>query len=196
MFYGETWLVCSRLRSQKNLNCQWRFVYLICSESLKRLLPNLVCWCIIMSQIVFQKDWLAVFKVKVTVKDDIIKIWLFNILSELLIILQPNLVWLNIIKGGLSCEKIGFLCCGPGQDHRRDSWFQWMFTSRLCFLNCWTFYHQTWYGDASSWARLSFKKIGLLSSRSRPQWRIIRSKYNFLIYLPKCLISLQLSTSS
>ena len=39
------------------------------------LLPNLVRWCIIMSQIVFHNDWFAVFKVKVTGKDYIIKIW-------------------------------------------------------------------------------------------------------------------------
>ena len=53
--------------------------------------------CIIMSQIVFQKDWFAVLKVKVTVKDNIIKVWLFNVLSELLILLQLNLVWWYII---------------------------------------------------------------------------------------------------
>ena len=40
------------------------------------LLPNLVWWCNIMSQIVFQKHWFAVFKVKVTVKNNIIKSWL------------------------------------------------------------------------------------------------------------------------
>ena len=40
-------------------------------------------------------------------------------------------------------------------------------------LNCWTFYYQTWYGDASLWAILSSKKSSLLSSRSRSQWRII-----------------------
>ena len=28
--------------------------------------PNLVWWCIIISQIVFQKDWFAVFKIKVS----------------------------------------------------------------------------------------------------------------------------------
>ena len=48
--------------------CQWMFVQMIFSESLNLLLPNLVCWCIIMSHIVFQKDLFAVFKVKVTVK--------------------------------------------------------------------------------------------------------------------------------
>ena len=47
--------------------CQWIFVQMIFSELLNLLLPNLVWWCIIMSQIVFQKDWFAVFKVKVAV---------------------------------------------------------------------------------------------------------------------------------
>ena len=70
---------------------------MISSESLNLLPPNLVWWCIIMSQIALQKDWFAVFKIKVTVKDDIIKIWLFHMLSELLIPLQLNLVWLYII---------------------------------------------------------------------------------------------------
>ena len=73
------------------------FVKMISSESLNLLLPNLVWWCIIMSQIVFQKDLFAVFKVKVTVKAHIIKILLFNILSELLMLLQLNLVWWHII---------------------------------------------------------------------------------------------------
>ena len=70
---------------------------MISSESLNLLLWNLVLWCIIMSQIVFQKDWFAVVKVKGTVQDNIIKICLFNILSELLILLQLNLVWWHII---------------------------------------------------------------------------------------------------
>ena len=70
---------------------------MIFSESLNLLLPNLIWWCIIMSQILFQKDWFAVIKVKVTVKNNIIKTWLFNILSELLILLQVNLVWWHII---------------------------------------------------------------------------------------------------
>ena len=65
------------------LKCQWMFVQMIFSKSLNLLLPNLVWWCIIMNQIVFQKHSFAVFKVKVTVKNNVIKIWLFNILSEL-----------------------------------------------------------------------------------------------------------------
>ena len=52
--------------------CQWMFAQMICSESLNPLQPNLiVIWLIIMIQIVFQKDWFAVFKVKVTVKNNI-----------------------------------------------------------------------------------------------------------------------------
>ena len=68
-----------------------------------------------------QKGWFAIFKVKVTARAHMIRIWQFL----------------------------------------------------LCFLNCWTFYNQTWYGEASLWARLSFKKIGFLFSRSRSQLRII-----------------------
>ena len=75
MFYGEVGLLCSRSRSQQNF----------------------VWWCIIIGQIVFQKDLFTIFKVKVTVKDNVIKIWLFTISSELLILLQLNLVWWYII---------------------------------------------------------------------------------------------------
>ena len=78
--------------------CQWMFVQMISSESQNLLLPNLVWWCIIMSQIVFPKDWFAVYKVKVTVKDQIINMWLSNIPSELLVLLQLNLVWWHIIR--------------------------------------------------------------------------------------------------
>ena len=70
---------------------------MIFSESLNLFLPSLVWWCIIVSQIVSQRDWCAVFKVKVTVKNNMIKILLFNILSELLILLQLYLVWWHII---------------------------------------------------------------------------------------------------
>ena len=46
--------------------------------------------------------------------------------------------------------------------------------SRWYLLTRWTFYYHTWCGDASLWARLSVKKIGLLSSRWRSQLRIIK----------------------
>ena len=62
--------------------------------------------------------------------------------------------------------EIGLLCS-------RSRWQQKVneCLSRWYLLNCWTFYYQTLYGDASLWARLSSKKIGLLCSRFH--WRII-----------------------
>ena len=35
----------------------------------------------------------------------------------------------------------------------------------ICIVNHWTFYNQTWCGDASSWVRVWCEKIDLLSSR-------------------------------
>ena len=64
------------------------FVQMISSESVNLLLPSLLRWWIIMSQIILQKDWFAVCMVKVTVNDHIIKILLSKIFSELLILLQ------------------------------------------------------------------------------------------------------------
>ena len=58
-------------------NYQWMFVQMLSSETLNLLLLNLVWWCNIMSQIVFEKDWFAVFKIMVIVMDNVIKIWQF-----------------------------------------------------------------------------------------------------------------------
>ena len=80
-------------------------VQVILSESLNILLPVMVRWCIIMNQSAFQKDWFAAFKVKVTVMDHIIKVWLSNTFSELLIFLQLNLVWWHIIVGWIVLWK-------------------------------------------------------------------------------------------
>ena len=74
----------------------------------------------------FQKDWFAVFKVKVKVivMDNIIKICLFNILPELLILFQLNLV-----------------CCLKVQGHSEGSFDQiWLFTPYL--PKCWSFCNQ------------------------------------------------------
>ena len=42
-----------------------------------------------------------------------------------------------------------------------------------CYLLCWTFCNQTWYGDETSWAKISCKKIGFPSWSSGSQWRLI-----------------------
>ena len=45
-------------------------------------------------------------------------------------------------------------------------------------LCCWTFGNQTRYGDATSWAKMSCKKIGLLSSKFRVTVRAHLIKYD------------------
>ena len=95
--WWRNWIVVFKVKviaNFQNVRCLSRWYFL---NRWTFLLPNMVWWCIIMSQIVFQKDWFAVFKVKVTVTDNIIKICLLNILSELLILLQLNLVRWHII---------------------------------------------------------------------------------------------------
>ena len=62
MSYEEIGSMCSRSRSQQISKCYWLFVQMRSSESQNLLLPNLVWWCIIMRQSVFQKDWVAVFR--------------------------------------------------------------------------------------------------------------------------------------
>ena len=44
------------------------FVQMIPSKPTNILLPNLVLWCIIMSQSVVQRGWFSIFKVKVTAR--------------------------------------------------------------------------------------------------------------------------------
>ena len=108
-----------------------------------------------------------------TVKDHTIKVWLSNVSSELLILLQLNLELWHITTSWIVVWKdFGLLCCG--QDHRNGSKSEWMFTGQY-LLNCWTFCNQTWYGDAPSRARVSCKKLGLLSSSSRSRWCLILS---------------------
>ena len=61
---------------------------MISSELPNILLPNLVWWCIILSQIVFQKDWVCCLQVQGHSE---------GLSSELLILLHLNLVWWHII---------------------------------------------------------------------------------------------------
>ena len=42
-------------------------------------------------------------------------------------------------------------------------------------FNCRTFCNQTWYGDATLWAKVLCKKVGLLSSSSGSHWGLIYS---------------------
>ena len=52
----------------------------------------------------------------------------------------------------------------------QGSEFQWMFIWTMISPQLQTCY-QTWFDDATSWAKVSCKKIGLLSSSSGSEWR-------------------------
>ena len=74
----KKWNYCVQGRGHfEGSNCQLMSVQMISSKLLNMLLPNLVLWCIIMSWNVMQKDWFAIFKVKVTARANMIKIWQF-----------------------------------------------------------------------------------------------------------------------
>ena len=160
---------------------------MIFSESLNLLLPNLVWWCIIMSQVFFQKDWFAVFKMKITVKNNIIKIWLPNILSEPLILLRLNLVWWYIINHKVDClvkrldcsvvVMVKFTEKVQNSSEHSSEWY---------LLCCWTFCNQTWYGDATSRAKISCKKIVSCLQVQGHSEGSFDQIWLFLPYLPNC----------
>ena len=58
-------------------------------------------------------------------------------------------------------------------------------------LSFWTFCNQTWYDDATSWAKVSCKKIGLLSSNSGSLWGLIWSNMTISTISAALLIFLQ-----
>ena len=161
------------------------------SESLNLLLPNLICWCSIMSQIVFQKKLFAVFRVKVTVKDHIIKISLSNISSELLILLQLNLALmahhhkLDCPVKRLDCSVVVKVKVTEKVKNSSECSSGWY------LLSCWTVCNQTWYGDAKSWAKVSCRKTGLLSSSSGSQLGLIWSDMTVSTISAELLIFLQ-----
>ena len=66
----------SRSRSQQSVKISM-FVQMVSSKPQNILLPNLVWWCIIVRLSVMQKDWFAIFKVKVSARAHMIKIWQF-----------------------------------------------------------------------------------------------------------------------
>ena len=149
------------------------FVQMISFESQNILLLNLVWWCSISSWNVVQKKIFSIFKVKVTARAHMIKIWLSVMSSELLTLCQPNLVWWYIIISQIIFwEKLDY--CIQGQGHSEGSEYWWMFVQNDQIISS----LPNSYCDASSWARVSCKKIGLLFSRSRSQQGLIWSKYD------------------
>ena len=165
-------------------NCQWLFIKMLSFEMLNPTLPNFVRWCIIMSQIVFQKYWFAVFMFKVTVNDYVTKddflIYLLNCWSFCNWI---NLVWWHIMmswivlwKDWIALLRLRSRSHGRSKNSSKCS-------SQRYLLNRWTFWNQTWYGDAPSWTRVSCKKKDLLSSSSIKYMTVSSVSIELLIFL-------------
>ena len=96
----------------------------------------------------------------------------FMISSELLILLQPILVWWYIIISQSVSWKCWIIIFYIKITARVQNVNECLSTG---YLNHQTFCFKTWYCDASSWVRVSCKKIGLLFSRSRSQHGLIWS---------------------
>ena len=136
------------------------FVWMIFSESQNILLSNLVWWCSIMRQIVMWKSLFfcfvfAVFKVKVTARAHMIKIWLF-LLYFLNCWFRGNQTWSDDTssEARVSYDKIGLLLSGSRSQGRSKC----SCLSRWCLLTHQTFCFQTWYCDASLGVGVSCKK--------------------------------------
>ena len=113
---------------------QWRVkmsvFFQICSKPSSIWLRNLVLWCIIMSRSVMQKDWFAIFKIKVTARAHSITIWQF--------LLYPLKCWSfcyqnwfdsTLLWAGVPYEEIlGSVQCG---DHSKISKCQWSFVQTI-----------------------------------------------------------------
>ena len=64
-------------------------------------------------------------------------------------------------------------------------------SSERYLLSCWSLCNQTWSDDATSWTKVSSKKIGLLSSSSGSQWGLIWSNMTVSTISAGLLIFLQ-----
>ena len=95
----------------------WVRIY---SEPLNLPLPNLVWWCVIMDQSVLQKDWFAVFMVKVTVRAHIIKyVCFYHISTQQLILFTAKFQ----LDGTSSWARVSYrkmwLFCSRSRSQRR-----------------------------------------------------------------------------
>ena len=88
--------------------------------------------------------------------------------SKLLVLLQPNLVWSsNIISWSVAWKN-----CGSAFKVKVTAKVKNVSEclSGLYFLNCRSFWYETWCCNAALWASMSSRKIGLMS---RSQWGLI-----------------------
>ena len=113
----------------------------------------------------------AVFKVKVTARAHVIKIWLWLLyLLNCWFFMATKLgLMMGYYRPERLVEKLDH--CIQGRGHSEGSKCRCL--SRWNILNRQTFCYQTWYCDASSWAGVLCKKIRLLFSRSWSQQGLV-----------------------
>ena len=148
-------------------------------------------WCIIIRQIVFQKDWFAVFKVKVVCclqgQGHSYGSYTQNVAFKYIIWTADAFA----IKLGLVAHHHKVDCLVKRLDCSvavKVKVTEKVKKSSECssgryLLSCWTFCYQIWYGDATLWAKVSCKKIGLLSSSSRVTVRAHLIRYDCFYHM-------------
>ena len=96
-------------------------------------------------------------------------IWVHTMKSWLFLLYVLNCLFfggqfsLTVHVRKLECLVKRLLCCIQGQGHSEGSGLQWMFARTISLID------QSLYSDASSSARVSFRNIILVCSKSKPQ---------------------------
>ena len=115
---------------------------IISSKLLICLQPNMICWCIIISQTVLFKICVAVFKVKVTAKEENVSECLEDIFLTGKYFVTKHGMMMHHYKLEVSVEKL--FCCLPGQGHSKGSNDQNMTVSAISF-ELLSLFSQTWF---------------------------------------------------
>ena len=125
---------------------------MISSELLNLLRPNLVWWYIIMSQIVFRKGHghsEGLYNQNMTLQ---YFFWTADPLATKLGLMAHH-HQLDCLVKRLDCSVVIKVKVTEKVNNSSDC------SSGLYLLDCWTFHNQTWYGNSSSWARVSCIEI-------------------------------------
>ena len=156
----KTGLLFSKSKHSKGSHDQNMTVSTISAELLILLLPDLVWWYMIISQNALWRNGIVVFKVIVTAN-----------FKKLMNVCPDDIFWsikqfttkLGIVMHHYEpdCLLKRLVCCLQGQGHSEGSYNQNM-----------TIY--------------VFWSADVLSSRPRSQWRIIKTKYDFVMCLLNC----------
>ena len=135
-------------------------------SSAQHFVAKLIRWCIVMSRMSCKKIGRLDFQGLGHYVGSYDQNMTFLLFSDLLILLQLNLIWWYIISLSILVKRLDCSVFKFTAKHQNVIECA-VFSDPPIFCN------QTWYSDASSSAGVSREKIGLLSSRSRSQRGLI-----------------------